>query len=87
MMDSWRKNYVKGYGKRECPRARRLFIRVKQTLCKLEGDRLRVSISPRRYVYFDLSKRYFKIPKEVSSRGGWGAGHHPRQDTPTNTLT
>jgi putative transposase len=42
---------------------------VKQTLCKLEGDRLRVSITPRGFVYFDLSKRYFKIPKEVSSSG------------------
>jgi putative transposase len=69
IMDSWRKNYFKGYGKRECPRAGRLFIRVKQTLCKLEGDRLRVSISPRRYVYFDLSRRYFKLPREVSSHG------------------
>jgi putative transposase len=69
MMDSWRKNYVKGYRKRRCPKARRLFIRVKQTLCKLEGDRLRVSITPRGFIYFDLSKRYFKIPKEVSSGG------------------
>ena len=69
MMDSWRKNYVKGYRKRKCPKARRLFVRVKQTLCKLEGDRLRVSITPRGFVYFDLSKRYFKIPKEVSSSG------------------
>jgi putative transposase len=43
MMGSWRKNYVKGYRKRKCPKARRLFVRVKQTLCKLEGDRLRVS--------------------------------------------
>jgi putative transposase len=59
----------KGYGKGRCPRAGRLFIRVKQTLCKLEGDRLRVSISPRRYVYFDLSRRYFKLPREVSSHG------------------
>jgi putative transposase len=69
MMDSWRKNYVKGCRKRKCPKARRLFVRVKQTLCKLEGDRLRVSITPRGFVYFDLSKRYFKIPKEVSSSG------------------
>jgi len=68
-MGSWRKNYVKGYRKRKCPKARRLFVRVKQTLCKLEGDRLRVSITPRGFVYFDLSKRYFKIPKEVSSSG------------------
>ena len=69
IMDSWRKNYVKGDRKRKCPEARRLFIRVKQTLCKLEGNKLRVSITPRGFIYFDLSKRYFRIPKEVSSSG------------------
>jgi hypothetical protein len=61
-MKSRRRNYVKGLRKMRCPVARRLFIRVKQTLCKLEGDRLRVSISPGRFVYFDLSRRYFKLP-------------------------
>ena len=69
IMDSWRKNYIKGSRKRTCPKAKRLFIRVKQTLCKLEGDKLRVTISPRKFVYFDLSKRYFKLPKRISSSG------------------
>ncbi|MCQ5374571.1 MAG: hypothetical protein NO515_06100 [Candidatus Methanomethylicia archaeon] len=68
-MDSWRKNYNKGDRKRACPRAKRLFIRVKQTLCRLEGDMLRVTISPRKFVYFDLSRRYFKLPSELSSNG------------------
>ena len=69
IMDSWKKNYVKGDRKRVCPKARRLFIRVKQTLCKLEGDNLRVTTAPKIFVYFDLSKRYFKIPGEISSSG------------------
>uniref|UniRef100_A0A7J3V0G7 Transposase n=1 Tax=Candidatus Methanosuratincola petrocarbonis (ex Vanwonterghem et al. 2016) TaxID=1867261 RepID=A0A7J3V0G7_9CREN len=69
IMDSWKKNYVKGDRKRVCPKARRLFIRVKQTLCKLEGDNLRVTTAPKSFVYFDLSKRYFKIPREISSSG------------------
>jgi putative transposase len=69
IMDSWKKNYNKGDRKRACPRAKRLFIRVKQTLCRLEGDRLRVTISPRKFVYFDLSRRYFKLPDELSSNG------------------
>jgi len=69
IMDSWKKNYVKGKRRRVCPKARRLFIRVKQTLCKLEGDRLRVTISPRKFVYFDLSRRYFKLPNKLSSNG------------------
>jgi len=69
IMGSWRKNYVKGDRKKVRPRAKRLFIRVKQTLCKLEGDRLRVTISPRKFVYFDLSRRYFKLPNKLSSNG------------------
>jgi len=69
IMDSWKKNYVKGDRKRVCPKARRLFIRVKQTLCKLEGGNLRVTTAPKSFVYFDLSKRYFKIPREISSSG------------------
>jgi putative transposase len=66
---SWRKNYVKGERKRNKPTARRLFARVKQTLIKLEGEKLRVTIKPAEYVYLDLSARYFKLPSEVSSAG------------------
>ncbi|MFP3262157.1 MAG: transposase, partial [Nitrososphaeria archaeon] len=51
------------------PTARRLFARVKQTLIKLEGERLRLTIKPGEHVYIDLSKRYFPLPKEVSSAG------------------
>ncbi|PSN87324.1 hypothetical protein B9Q00_09150, partial [Candidatus Marsarchaeota G1 archaeon OSP_C] len=66
---TWRKNYVKGERKRRRPTARRLFVRAKQTLIKLEGEKLRVTIKPAEYVYFDLSARYFKLPSEVSSAG------------------
>jgi putative transposase len=66
---SWRKNYVKGERKRRRPTARRLFVRAKQTLIKLEGEKLRVTIKPGEHVYLDLSKRYFKLPSEVSSAG------------------
>jgi Probable transposase. len=64
---SWRKNYVKGERKRRRPTARRLFVRAKQTLVKLEGEKLRVTIKPAEYVYLELSKRYFSLPQEVSS--------------------
>jgi hypothetical protein len=30
---------------------------------------LRVTISPRKFVYFDLSNRYFKLPNKISSNG------------------
>jgi len=66
---SWRKNYVKGDRKRNKPTARRLFARVKQTLVKLEGERLRLTVKPGEHVYIDLSKRYFPLPREVSSAG------------------
>jgi putative transposase len=66
---SWRKNYVRGDRKRNKPTARRLFVRAKQTLIKLEGEKLRVTIKPGEHVYLDLSKRYFKLPSEVSSAG------------------
>jgi len=42
---------------------------VSQTLIKLEGEKLRVTIKPGEYVYLDLSKRYFPLPQEVSSAG------------------
>ena len=66
---SWRKNYVKGDRKRNKPTAKRLFARVKQTLVKLEGEKLRLTVKPDEHVYIDLSKRYFPLPKEVSSAG------------------
>jgi len=69
ILKSWRKNYVKGERKRNKPTARRLFARVKQTLLKLEGEKLRVTVKPGEHVYLDLSARYFKLPSEVSSAG------------------
>jgi len=66
---SWKKNYVKGDRKRNKPTARRLFARVTQTLVKLEGEKLRLTVKPDEHVYIDLSKRYFPLPREVSSVG------------------
>jgi len=66
---TWRKNYVKGERKRRRPTAKRLFARAKQTLIKLEGEKLRVTVKPDEYVYLELSKRYFPLPQEVSSAG------------------
>lgn len=61
IMDSWKKNYNKGKRKRRCPVVKRPFVRVKQTLMKIEGERLRITIKPYEFVYVDLSKRYFKL--------------------------
>ncbi len=61
IVKSWRKNYLKGTRKRRKPVVVRSFVRVKQTLYKLEGNKLRISIKPREFVYVDLSKRYFSL--------------------------
>jgi putative transposase len=61
IIKSWKKNYVNGNRKRHKPVVSRQFVRVKQTLMKLEGDYLRITIKPREFVYIDLTKRYFKL--------------------------
>ncbi len=69
IMASWKRNYDRGDRRRACPHSGRLFLRVKQTLLKLEGDTLRITLKPREFVYVDLSRRYFKLPDNVSSAG------------------
>lgn len=74
IINSWKKNYDKGKRKRICPIAKRRFVRVKQTMMKIEKvkdkggreiDRLRISIMPNRFIYINLSKRYFKINGKI----------------------
>jgi putative transposase len=69
LMKSWRRNYDRGERGRTCPIVKRLFARVKQTLSKLEGDRLRITVRPNGYVWVDLSKRYFRLPDVMSPLG------------------
>ncbi|WXG41209.1 MAG: transposase [Candidatus Freyarchaeum deiterrae] len=61
IINSWKKNYVKGNRKRKKPVVKRCFVRVKQTLMKISGEKLRITIKPREYATIDLSKRYFSI--------------------------
>ena len=65
ILDSWKKNYNKGKKKQNCPVVKRPFVRVKQTLMKLEGDKLRITVKPYEYLYIDLSKRYFKLSSRI----------------------
>ena len=60
IIKSWKTNYANGNRKARKPVVKRNFVRVGQMLFKLEGDKLRISIKPREFVYIDLSKRYFK---------------------------
>ena len=69
ILRSWRKNYLKGKRKPQCPQVKRLFLRVKQTLMKLEGEYLRISLRPEEFVYISLKQRYFKLPEILGSTG------------------
>jgi putative transposase len=66
---SWRKNYNHGERSRNRPQVTRLFALVKQSLCKLEGASLRVTMKPREFVWIDLSRRYFRLPGQLSRFG------------------
>ena len=69
IIKSWKGNYNEGERTRTCPRAKRLFARVKQSLLKMEHDKLRITIKPHEYVWIDLSRRWFKLPNEISPEG------------------
>ncbi len=61
ILNSWRRNYLKGRRKRIKPRVKRRFVRVKETLYTYRDSRIRVTIKPRKlYLEFDLSKAWFK---------------------------
>jgi len=47
----------------------RLFARAPHNACKLEGEELRVTLEPGRFAWFDVPRRYFPLPGEMSSRG------------------
>jgi len=60
ILDSWRKNYLKGRRKRKKPLVKRKFVRVKTTLMKVEGSRIRITIKPREeHLELDYSGEWF----------------------------
>jgi len=65
IINSWKKNYTRGNRKRKKPVVKRPFVRVKQTLMKINGEKLRITIKPHHYATIDLSKRYFKIKGRI----------------------
>lgn len=61
IINSWRRNYLRGRRRRNKPVVKRKFIRVKETLYIYRDGKLRVTIKPREfYLKFDLSKAWFK---------------------------
>ena len=70
ILTSWRKNYMKGKRKRKKPSVNRRFIRVKTTLMKVEGSKIRITIKPRgEYLELDYSKEWF-----YERTKGWKVG-------------
>jgi len=60
ILESWRQNYLKGLRKRKKPIVKRKFVRVKTTLMKVEGSKIRVTVKPREeYLELDYSNEWF----------------------------
>ena len=60
ILGSWRTNYLNGMRKRKKPVVHRRFVRVKTTLMKIEGSKVRITIKPwEEYLELDFSKEWF----------------------------
>ena len=60
ILESWRQNYLRGRRKRRKPVVKRKFVRVKTTLIKVEGSRIRITVKPREeYLELDYSGEWF----------------------------
>jgi len=61
ILNSWRRNYLKGKRGRKKPLVKRRFVRVKETLYIYRNGRIRITVKPREiYLEFDLSKAWFR---------------------------
>jgi len=60
ILGSWRQNYLEGLRRKRRPIVKREFVRVKTTLVRVEGARIRVTVEPRRrYFELDFSEEWF----------------------------
>ena len=61
ILNSWRRNYVKGRRGRRKPIVRRRFVRVKKTLYSFKDWKIKVTVKPYKlYLEFDLSRAWFR---------------------------
>jgi len=61
ILNSWRRNYIKGRRSRNKPIVKRKFVRVKETLYRFRDWRINITIKPHQlYLEFDLSKAWFR---------------------------
>lgn len=61
IIESWRRNYIKGRRGRKKPVVKKKFVRVKETLYVYRNKKIRVTVKPRElYLEFDLTRAWFK---------------------------
>lgn len=70
IINSWRRNYLKGRRGRNKPVVKRKFVRVKETLYIFRDGKIRITVKPREtYLEFDLSKAWFRKKVEGCDLG------------------
>jgi putative transposase len=63
ILESWHSNYMNGTRKPRRPKVRRKFVRVKKTMMHFDRGVLRVSVKPMSFLYFDLRKACWWLPR------------------------
>jgi len=59
IINSWRRNYLRGRRKRNKPIIKRKFVRVKETLYVYRNDKIRITVKPREvYLEFLICQKF-----------------------------
>ena len=59
ILGSWRRRAEKGQASLRKPRLKKVYVRVKSTLRKVEGESVRITVRPYEYVTFSWSHKWF----------------------------
>ena len=59
ILKSWKRRAEKGQATLRKPRLKKVYVRVKSTLRKVEGESVRITIKPYEYVTFSWSHKWF----------------------------
>jgi putative transposase len=59
ILGSWRRRAEKGQASLRKPTLRKVYVRVKSTLRKVEGESVRITVRPHEYVTFSWSHKWF----------------------------
>ncbi|MFP3234078.1 MAG: transposase [Sulfolobaceae archaeon] len=59
ILKGWKRRAEKGQGSLRKPRLKKVYVRVKSTLRKVEGESVRITVRPFEYVIFSWSRTWF----------------------------